>query len=61
MVNETIDTEEEAIPAEILKDIENSFEDIPEDIREEIEKNAKEIEECLRQNGDIFDEVREGL
>ena len=61
MVNETIDTEEEAITAEILNDIENSFEDIPEDIREEIERNAKEIEECLRQNGDIFDEVREGL
>lgn len=58
MVNETIDTEE-AITAEILN--ENSFEDIPEDIREEIERNAKEIEECLRQNGDIFDEVREGL
>lgn len=60
MVNETIDTEE-VITAEILKDIEDSFEDIPEDIREEIERNAREIEECLRQNGDIFDEVREGL
>lgn len=60
MVNETIDTEE-VIDAEILKDIENSFEDIPEDVREEIERNAREIEECLRQNGDIFDEVIGGL
>lgn len=60
MVNETIDTEE-AIAAEILKDIEDSFAEIPADVIEESERNAREIEEYLRQNGDIFDEVREGL
>lgn len=60
MVNETIDIEE-AITAEILKDIEDSFDEIPADVIEESERNAREIEEYLRQNGNIFDEEREGL
>ena len=55
MVNETIDTDE-AIAAEILKDIEDSFKDIPVDVIEESERNAKEIAEYLKQNGNIFDE-----
>lgn len=60
MVNETIDTEE-VITAEILKDIKDSFDEIPADVIEESERNAREIEEYLRQNGNIFDEEREGL
>lgn len=60
MVNETIDTEE-SITAEILKDIEDSFDEIPADVIEESERNAREIEEYLRQNGNIFDEVRGDL
>lgn len=60
MVNETIDTEE-AITAEILKDIKDSFDEIPADVIEESERNAREIEEYLRQNENIFDEVRGDL
>lgn len=55
MVNETIDTEE-AIVAEILKDIEDSFNEIPADVLEESERNAKEMAEYLKQGGNVFDE-----